>query len=247
MKKYGAMIDFLRGRSSALPRLIAGSAVTVVLGLGLANGASAGVVFQQSPVGGNDAFPSVSAAQTADDFVLSANTWVSGLVWWGSYSKAPATLPVDAFRVRISADDGTGRPAIAPLAEFTQTPTRTPSSLADVTGADVYRYEMALPSALALAGGTPLYLSVVNQFDVGDPDANWYWLLSDAVGVNFYRAASGDPWVKDTSGNFSFAISADAPMPVPLPGTLSLLLSALAALSLAGGRAGKRLMRDPRR
>ena len=80
MKKYGAMIDFLRGRSSGLPRLIAGSAVTVVLGLGPANGASAGVVVQQSPVGGNDAFPSVSAAQTADDFVLSANTSVSGLV-----------------------------------------------------------------------------------------------------------------------------------------------------------------------
>lgn len=247
MKKYGAMIDFLRGSSSGLPRLIGSSAVTLVLGLCLANGASAGVVFQQLPVGGNDAFPSISAAQTADDFVLSANTSVSGLVWWGSYSKAPATLPVDAFRVRISADDGTGRPAIAPMAEFTQTPTRTPSSLADVTGADVYRYEMALPSALALAGGTPLYLSVVNQFDIGDPDANWYWLLSDAVGVNFYRAASGDPWAKDTTGNFSFVISADAPMSVSLPGTLSLLLSGLAALSLAGGSAGKRLMRDSRR
>ncbi|MCM8620306.1 MAG: hypothetical protein NFW16_00885 [Candidatus Accumulibacter sp.] len=245
MKKYGAMIDFLRGSNSGLPRLIGGSAVTLVLGLCLADGASAGVVFQQSPVGGNDAFPSISAAQTADDFVLSANTSVSGLVWWGSYSKAPATLPADAFRVRISADDGTGRPAIAPLAEFTQTPTRTPSSLADVTGADVYRYEMALPSALALAGGTPFYLSVVNQFDVGDPDANWYWLLSDAVGVNFYRAASGDPWDKDTSGNFSFAISADAPMPVSLPGTLSLLLSGLAALSLVGRRTGTSLMRDP--
>ena len=62
MKKYGAMIDFLRGSSPGLPRLIGGSAVTLVLGLCLANGASAGVVFEQSPVGGNDAFPSISAA-----------------------------------------------------------------------------------------------------------------------------------------------------------------------------------------
>lgn len=246
MKTYDAMIDFLRGSRSGLPRLIGGSAVALVLGFCLASGASAGVVFEQSPVGGNDAFPSIYAAQTADDFVLLANTPVSGLVWWGSYSKDPATLPADEFHVRVSADDGSGRPAIDPFTEFTQTPTRTPTLLADISGAAVYRYEMVLPSPLILAGGSTFYLSVVNQFDIGDPNANWYWLLSDTVGANFFRAASGDPWDKDMTGNLSFTVSAGAPIPASLPGTLSLLLSGFAALSVGAGHAGKRLLRDPR-
>ena len=55
-----------------------------------------------------------------------------------------------------------------------------------------------------------------------------------------------DPWDTDASGNFSFAISADASMPVSLPGTLSLLLSGLAALSLVGGSASTRVLREPR-
>lgn len=232
MKKCHAMLDFLREGSPCLPRLVARSTVALVLGLSLVNGASAGAIFVQSPVDSNDAFPSSSAAQSADDFLLSANALVSGVVWWGAYSAAPATLPLDEFRVGFSADDGTGRPAINPLAEFTQAPTRTTTSLTDISGAAVYRYELGLPGALSLAGGSTFYLSVVNEFDIVDPNANWYWLLSDATGDNFYRAASGDPWDMDMSGNFSFAINADGGTPVPLPATLLLLLSGLAGLSL---------------
>lgn len=239
MKKCNARLDFLREGSLRLLRLIARSTVALVLGLSFASGASASVIFEHSPVGGNDAFPSTSAAQSADDFVLLANALVSGVVWWGAYSAVPATLPLDEFRVGFSADDGTGRPAINPLAEFTQAPTRTTTSLTDISGAPVYRYELGLPRPLSVSGGTTFYLSVVNEFDIGDPNANWYWLLSDASGDNFYRAASGDPWDKDTSGNFSFAINANAGTPVPLPGTLLLLLSGLAGLSLKGLLSGR--------
>lgn len=232
MKKHDAIIDFPLDKSTSLPRWLARSTVALVLGLTLASVASASVVFLQAPAAGNDAFPSTSAAQSADDFALSADALVSGVVWWGAYSAAPATLPLDEFRVRFSADDGSGRPTIIPMAEFTHVPTRTPTSLTDISGAAVYHYELGVPSALTLAGGSTFYLSVVNDFDVGDPNANWYWLLSDATGDNFYRAASGDPWDKDTSGNFSFAITADGGTPIPLPGTLLLLLSGLAGLSL---------------
>lgn len=236
MKKCDAMIDYPDDGRSGVLRLIGDAAVMFFLGLFLARAASAGTVFAQPPAGGNDAFSSIFAAQSADDFVLSANTAVSGVVWWGAYSAAPATLPTDAFRVRISVDDGTGRPTIDFMAEFTQAPTRTPTSLTDVSGADVYRYELGLPALLPLAGGKTFYLSVVNEFDIGDPNADWYWLLSDAAGANYYRAASGDPWEKDASGNFSFAINADSGTPVPVPGTLPLLLSGLAGLRLGNWR-----------
>lgn len=237
MKKHDAMIaisDLLRGSRSGLPRLIGRSAVALALGFCLSSVASADMVFRQLPGDGNDAFSSISAAQTADDFLLAANAAVSGLVWWGSYSEDPGTLPPDEFFVRVSAGDGTGRPAVDPMAEFTQTLTPTLTSLADSLGFAVYRYEMTLPKALPLPGGTAFFLSIVNQFDINDPRANWYWLLSDDVGANYFRAGSKDTWATDMTGNFSFAINAGAPTSAPLPGTLSLLLSGLTALTLVG-------------
>jgi|APEBP8051072266_1049373.scaffolds.fasta_scaffold10463_2 hypothetical protein len=239
MKKCNARLDFLREGSPRLLRSVARSTVALVLVLSFASGVSASVIFEQSPVDGNDAFSSTSAAQSADDFVLSANALVSGVVWWGAYSAAPTTLPLDEFRVGFSADNGTGLPAINPLAEFTQAPTRTTTSLTDISGAPVYRYELGLPGPLSLSGGTTFHLSVVNEFDIGDPNANWYWLLSDATGDNFYRAASGDTWDKDARGNLSFAINANVGIPVPLPGTLLLLLSGLAGLGLNGLLCGR--------
>jgi hypothetical protein len=107
----------------------------------------------------------------------------------------------------------------------------------DVAGAKVYRFEIALPNPIALVGGTPYYLSVVNLFDIGDPNAAWYWLLSDDSGVNFFRVVSDDPWQPDMTGNFSFAIATATS--VPLPGTLALLLPGLIGLGLARGRCGR--------
>ncbi|KFB67361.1 hypothetical protein [Candidatus Accumulibacter vicinus] len=238
MSKRELEDDDLGGSPRGLPRSIGRAALPFFFGLSLISGAWAGVVFKQLPLGGNDAFPSISTAQTADDFVFSATTAISGLTWWGSYSDDPDKLSPDAFRVSIHADDGSGHPAIDPAVEFTLAPTRTPTRLADVSGADVYRYDLALPSHFVLAGRSTFYLSVVNEFDVKDPDATWYWLLSDAVGANFYRAAYVDPWGDDATGNFSFAINGKATTPgpiLPLPGTLVLLLSGLAAMTLPRG------------
>lgn len=157
---------------------------------------------------------------------------MSSLIWWGSYSDDPSNLPADAFHVRLFADNGFGRPATTPTDEITQAPMRTPTTLVDITGAVVYRYEIALLNPLTLTGGTPFYLSVINLFDIGDPNASWYWLLSDDIGANFYRAASTDPWQQDTTGNFAFAI-ATTTTSIPLPGTLVLLLPGLIGLGLA--------------
>ena len=157
---------------------IARTLFPLALAASLVGAASAEVVFEQSPVDGNDAFASISAEQSADGFRLSATTAVTGLTWWGSYSQDPTTLPADAFSVRIFADDGSGAPEAAPTETISQQPIRSSTSLSDQTGAPVYRFDLAL-TPLTLAGATNWYLSVVNQFDVGDPDAGWYWLLSN--------------------------------------------------------------------
>ena len=233
-------IDHMRASGSGLLRTTRRTVLPLLLGLSLAGGALAGVVFEQSPVGGNDAFPSTSAAQSADDFLLSVKTDVSALTWWGSSSDSLANLPADIFRVRISKDDGSGHPAIVPWVEFTDAPTRSLASplLTDVSGAEVFRYDLALP-ALTLEGGVRFYLSVVNEFDVGDPNAAWYWLLRDDNGANFFRAASTDAWTTDPTGDLSFAIDGKATPPgqsVPAPGTLALLLSGLGMMYVQSGR-----------
>jgi len=86
---------------------------------------------------------------------------------------------------------------------------------------------------------------VVNQFDVGDPNAVWYWLLSDATGENFYRSVDGDPWLSDPTGNLTFQVIGNPGTAIPLPCSLLLLLSGLAGLNVAGLRGRGRLARAP--
>lgn len=197
-------------------------------------------VFDQSPANGNDAFASISAEQSADGFTLSAATSVTGLTWWGSYSQDPTTLPADAFRVRIFADDGSGAPAANPRETIptVQQLTRSPTALLDRTGAPVYRFDLVV-GPVTLAGATNWYLSVVNEFDVADPDASWYWLLSDTTGQNFYRFVDGDAWSSDLNpptGNLAFQVSGNPVAAIPIPGSLILVLSGLAGLRLMASR-----------
>lgn len=219
---------------------IARTVLPVLLGALVMGEASAAVVFDQSPANGNDAFASISADQSADGFRLSAATSVTGLTWWGSYSQDPTTLPADAFSVRIFADDGSGAPAANPSETISalQQLTRSPTALFDQTGAPVYRFDLVV-GPVTLAGATNWYLSVVNEFDVADPSASWYWLLSDTTGQNFYRFVDGDAWSSDLNpptGNLAFQVNGNAVTAIPLPGSLILVLSGLAGLNVVGSR-----------
>lgn len=220
---------FVRGRFLSLQSSIVRAALPLLLGFSLLS-AAADELFTQSPQNGNDAFPSISTLQSADGFVLAASASVTSLTWWGSYSFDPASLAADDFSVHIRADDGSGRPEVSPRLPITQAPTREFAGIFDVSGAKVYRYDIALATPILLTGATNWYLSVVNRFDLDDTNAVWYWLLSDAVGDSFYRAADVDSWTPETTGNLSFSISGDAGTPIPLPGTLLLLVPALAGM-----------------
>ena len=136
--------------------------------------------------------------------------------------------------LRIFADDG------SPGETISQQPTRSSSLLVDKTGVAVYRFDLVL-APFTLAGGKDWYLSVVNQFDVRDPTAVWYWLLSNATDENFYRSADGDPWLSDSTGNLAFQVIGNSGRAIPLPGSLLLLLAGLAGLNLVRLRSRLRL------
>jgi hypothetical protein len=210
---------------------IARTLLRLALAASLVGAASAEVVFEQSPVTKNDAFASISAEQSADGFRLSATTVVTGLTWWGSYSQDPTTLAADAFSVRIFADDGSGAPEATPRETISQQPIRSSTALSDQSGSPIYQFDLVL-TPLTLLGAKNWYLSVVNQFDVGNPEAGWYWLLSNPTGENFYRTVDGDPWSSDLTGNLAFAVNGNPGTPIPLPGSLVLMLTGLAGLNL---------------
>lgn len=239
MRKSQALRAPVRGWRAAVGRAV----VPVVLGVSLIGPASAAVVFGRLPVDGNDSFLSISAAQSADGFTLSATTEVTGLTWWGSYSQDPATLPADKFVVRIFADDGSRKPEIKEMEQYSQEPKRSAEGLlVDKTGAQVYRFDLAVAPVL-LGRASTWYLSVVNQFDVGNVNAEWFWLLSDSdtTSENFYRSASSDAWLPDPTGNFAFQLTGEPRTSIPLPGSLMLLLSGLAAMNVVCSRRRSKL------
>jgi hypothetical protein len=236
MKEMKSNRESLHARALGWRAAIARAVLPAVLGASLVGPASAAVVFDQPPADGNDAFPSITAAQSAGGFRLSTTTAVTGLWWWGSYLEDPADpatpLRKDEFSVQIFADDGSGAPAANPGETMSQQPTRFSTSLLDQTGAPVYRFELVL-APVTLTGGKDWYLSVVNQFDILDASAGWYWLLSDTKRENFYRFVDGDPWLSQPTGNLAFRVIGNPETAIPLPGTLLLLLCGLAGLRVA--------------
>lgn len=191
------------------------SAALLTAGIALASPGQAATVFEQPPANGNDAYPSISADQSADNFSLGSSLAINTITWWGSYSADPATLPTDQFQVRLF-QDNSGLPQINPYTTLTGTPVRTATP--------VYRYDLTLASPVGLNGGTTYYLSVVNTFDLNNASANWYWLLSDTTGSDYFRASEGYAWQSQSSGNLAFSLDGT---PVPIPAAAWLLISGI--------------------
>lgn len=208
------------------------SAALLAAGMALANPGQAASALEQAPANGNDAYPGISADQTADNFTLAESLSLGTLTWWGSYSADPATLPADQFQVRLFQNNG-GLPQTSPFAVLSETPVRTATALVDATSSTVYRYDLNLASPVSLDSGTAYYLSVVNTFDLNNANAGWYWLLSDTTGSNFFRAADGDAWQAQANGNLAFSLAAT---PVPVPAAAWLLVSGMGLLGLLGKR-----------
>lgn len=203
----------------------------------LAGPAWAVQVFEQPPANGNDAFPSFLDDQSADDFLLSADAAVTHVRWWGSYLINPGDPGDpgvdDLFHVRFFNDVG-GVPAADPFAEFAQpalSVNRTATALQDTVGSTVFQFDTLLTSPLALTGGTPFHLSIVNFFDA--TNAEWFWLLSDPAGSNAFRFGDGNAWASDPSGNLAFALFTEE-LPVAVTEPSNFAIFAVGLLLLVG-------------
>lgn len=194
----------------------------------------AGIVFDRPPLDGGDANQSnwTGGSQYADDFSFNRESTIEGIQWWGSYFSEGN----DDFSVRVFS--GSGGPQAAPLVAYTSlSVTRTPTSMLDSSGSDVFSYELALPANLTLQAGT-YYLSIVNNEDVSSINNNnpsdWLWLQSSVGDGNiWFRQLDGDNWVATAIQNFqgfSYILTGtqkDQPIPEPDSLTLFLLGAAL--------------------
>ena len=153
----------------------------------------------QAPIdGGSRAFSNASAgAQNADNFTVSDPERIESITWWGSYDAVDA----DNFIVRILSDSA-GAPG-AVLRDYQSiSVTVTPTALADVYAAPVYRYDFTLPDALVLPSGS-FSLSVMNETQ----NFAWYWLAgSGGDSGDWQRVGDGDAWSRQANGDLAFGI-----------------------------------------
>lgn len=188
------------------------------------------VEITQAPLGeGNGALSVAPNAgfQVADDFQFTNDVSLTNISWWGSYDGAP--LSPESFIVRIFGDNGSGDPSVTHLLETSFSGTGVSSDgLVDFYGATVYRYDVTLASALALAGGVNYYLSVYINDDIGSP-SNWYWLESaNGDNVGWSRELDGDVWTNNNQTlNMSYRLTAGPVATVPTPATLLLMLPSM--------------------
>lgn len=215
-------------QAGSSPRSLVGWAFAAILAL-VTSTASATVLYQQLPQDGgggyyaNTNFPQ----QMADDFTLGGAVSLQSMTWWGGYDGNVGGVD-DDFLVRLySGIAGTG----TVLQEFSSVSfTRTPTSLLDFSGSDIFQYDFALAAPLGLSSGT-YYLFVQN---LGASD--WFWQgANSGNGDLWFRGEDTDTWTK-AAGDLALRLEG-TPAQVPEPSLLALL--GIAGLSLVLGRRGR--------
>ncbi|WP_022947731.1 DUF7901 domain-containing protein [Methylohalobius crimeensis] len=176
--------------------------------------------------------------QSADDFLLTDETTINSIEWWGIYFSSNTASASDNFTIRIFPDTA-GVPAsttsISPLiGTLTQTDTGddfTVSSLFFNGTFDVYKYSLTLDTPPNLATGS-YWLSIVN--DTTNEIDDWFWSTSNASGNAHGRVNDGDSWTFGIGNEMAFnlqgSVTSNTTNPVPEPSILTLISLGLLAI-----------------
>lgn len=186
-------------------------------------------------------FDQVVWQQEADNIVLDETATIRHLGWWGFYggSGTPATPPPanETMRVRFygaRASDGLPDDANIIFEASFQNAVRTPTGKTIAVGGrpDEYRFDVNLPTAVSLQGGTTFWLEIVQ---IGDLDSLFRWETGYGTVAGLAFKNAGYPSWQSESGSHAFELST-----VPEPMTALLLLPVIA---FARGRRGKGAVR----
>jgi hypothetical protein len=186
--------------------------------------APANTVFSQPVVAGGPSIYSDTefGVQAADNFSLAAPAIIDSIRWWGTYIPGG---PPSTFQVRFFADFG-GTPAIVPFSDQPIGPINpTATGLFDVNARPIFEFNSAVPVPVALAGGTPYYLSLLDT----TAGSGWAW-TADGAGSFWTRNVDGSPWSVAPPpfvNNLAFELNSVTVVPLPA--------AAWCGLALIGG------------
>jgi hypothetical protein len=189
--------------------------------------AEAALILQQSPPTNPYGSQSSGPTRSFDDFTLDQDAQITTVRWW---QQIGVTQPELNFDITFYTTAGLFPGSQLYRASIAATGTPVAGSVL------VNMYEVTLPTAAVLPGGTKLWLSIYNT----DSNSTFRWassgtglsVLSDTAMTSFSASSLNLAWALE-----------GGPVAVPEPGALALLATALAGLGVlrvrgASGRAG---------
>lgn len=172
--------------------------------------------------------------EAATPFSLGSPVSISSLVWWGGYFGlgTPPGAGTSDFVIRLYGGGPFGEPEALALHEVAVV-----ASVTELGGVVTsFRFEAALPTALALPAGVPLWLAIV---DVDPARPTFAWRKSTEGEASYSRSGPGFAW-NETPGLASFRLVGTI---VPEPGTAMLAALGLSVLGAGARRPGRALPR----
>jgi len=154
-----------------------------------------------------------------DDFVVSANSTVTSVTWWGadiSELVPGSTVNPTSFTVSIFADDGNNAPGTE-LSVTTIGNSGNATVVGGLQGLSLFKYSGTLATPFAAVAGAKYWIGITDPTDNG----NWFWATGSGPNSSHFARILGDGNPVDDDMAFTLGGVTAA---VPEPSSAALLL-----------------------